>query len=154
MKKKAGQGGFRLTRSDIALGHVLSGFLVDRRMWSSAEPSSVVQSIQALVGQDASELRYAATVTIWVRWTFQPACGAETSYRVEHGVLSPGPDRRHPAAAPQRAVSVRSGADVRRLPTDRLARRADGVAARAALRPASITGGAEAFSLNSTSILS
>ena len=133
-KKKAGQGRLRLTRTASALGHVLSGFLVDRRMWSSAEPSSVVQSIRALDGQDASELRYAAAVPIWVRWTFQPACGAETSYRVEHGALSPGPDVRHPAAAPQRAVSVRSGADVRHLPLLRLARRADGVAAKTPAR--------------------
>ena len=101
-------------------------------MWSSAEPSSVVQSIRILDGQDASELRYAAAVTIWVRWTFQPACGAETSHRVEHGTLSPRPDGLQPAAAPQRAVPVRSGPDLRRLPPDRLVRRADGVVARAA----------------------
>ena len=42
----------------------------------------------------------------------------------------PRPDRRHPAAAPQWAVPVRSGEDLRRLPPDRLARRADGAAAR------------------------
>ena len=42
----------------------------------------------------------------------------------------PGPDRRHPPAAPQRAVPVRGGKDLRRLPPDRLARRADGVASR------------------------
>ena len=41
------------------------------------------------------------------------------------------PDRRHPAAAPERAVPVRGGADLRRLPSDRLARRAAGVAAQA-----------------------
>ena len=82
----------------LDLDHVLSGFLVDGRRWSSAEPSSVVQSIQALDGQNVSELRFAAALTIQVRWTFQPAGGAETSHRVEHGVLSPRPDRRHPAA--------------------------------------------------------
>ena len=121
MQKKAGQGRLRLPgptaprRGPPGLGHVLSGFLVNQRMWSSAEPSSVVQSIRTLDGQDASEPRYAAAVTIWVRWTFQPACEAETSHRVEHGALSPRPDRRHPAAAPQRAVPVRSGPDLRRL---------------------------------------
>ena len=57
-------------------------------MWSSADLSSVVQSIRTLDGQDASELRYAVAVTIWVHWTFQPARGAETSHRVEHGVLT------------------------------------------------------------------
>ena len=70
VRKKAGQGRLRLTRTDSALGHVLSRFLVDQRMWSSAEPSSVVQSIRTLDGQDASELRYAAAVTFWVRSTF------------------------------------------------------------------------------------
>ena len=77
-----------MTRTASALGHVLSGFLIDQHMWSSADLSSVVQSIRTLDGQDASELRYAVAVTIWVRWTFQPACGAETSHRVEHGVLT------------------------------------------------------------------
>ena len=107
------------------------GASISIRMWSSAKPSFVVQSIRTLDGQDASELRYAAAVTTWVRWTFLPACGAETSHRVEHGVLSPRPDRRHPAAAPGRPVPVRRGAGLRRLPIDRLARRAGGVAARA-----------------------
>ena len=102
----------------------------------------------------ASELRYAATVTIWVRWTFQPACGAETSYPVEHGALSSRPDRRHPAAAPQRAVPGRGGENLRRLPPNRLERRAAGVAAKATLRHAGITGGAAALSLNSASTLS
>ena len=44
-------------------------------MWSSSEPSSVVRSIRTLDGQDASELRYVAAVTIWVDWTCQPARG-------------------------------------------------------------------------------
>ena len=78
-----------MTRTASALGHVLSGFLIDQHMWSSADLSSVVQSIRTLDGQDASELRYAVAVTIWVRWTFQPACGAETSHRVEHRIPSP-----------------------------------------------------------------
>ena len=78
-------------------------------MWSSAERSSVVQSIRTLDGQDASELRYAAAVTIWVRWTFHPALWGGTSHRGEHGDLSPRSDRRHPAAAPERAVPVRGG---------------------------------------------
>ena len=50
----------------LTLGHVLSGFLVDRHMWSSAEASSIEQSIRTLDGQHASELRYAAAVAIWV----------------------------------------------------------------------------------------
>jgi hypothetical protein len=62
-------------------------------MWSSAGLSSVVRSIRTLDRQDASELRYVAAVTIWVRSPFQPACGAETSHRVQPGVLSPRPDR-------------------------------------------------------------
>ena len=78
-------------------------------MWSSAEPSSVVQSIRTRDGQDASELRYAAAVTIWVRWTFQPACGAETSHRVEHGVLNPRADRRQSACCA--AAGSPSGSD-------------------------------------------
>ena len=75
-----------------ALRHVVSGFLVDQHMWSSAEPSSVVHSIRTRDGHDARELRYAAAVATWVDWTFQPARGAETRNRVEHGILSPRPD--------------------------------------------------------------
>ena len=143
VKKKDGQGRIRLTRTDSALGHVLSGFLVDRRMWSSAEPPSVVQSIQALDGQDASELRYAAAVPI-------SGCAGRFNRRVRRdqppggatGGLSPRSDRRHPAAAPQRAVPVRGGENLRRLPPNRLERRAAGVAAKATLRHAGITGGA------------
>ena len=39
-------------------------------------------------GPESNELRYAATVSIWARWTFQLACLVETSYRVEYGALS------------------------------------------------------------------
>ena len=52
--------------------------------------------------------------------------------------VDPGPGRGHPAAAPERAVPVRGGADLRGLPSDRLARRAAGVAAQAPLRHAGI----------------
>ena len=43
--------------------------------------------------------------------------------------IDPRPDHRHPPAAPQSAVPVRGGEDLWRLPPDRLARRAAGVAA-------------------------
>ena len=59
--KEGGQGRFRLPgptaplQGRLALGHVLSGFPVEQRMWSSAEPSFVVQSMRTLDGQaDAS----------------------------------------------------------------------------------------------------
>ena len=47
-----------------------------------------MKSIWSFDGPDANELRYAATVSIWVRWAFLFACLAETSYRVEYGALS------------------------------------------------------------------
>ena len=46
-----------------------------RRIWGSG-------------GQDANELRYAAMVSIWVRWAFHLACLVESSYRVEYGSAS------------------------------------------------------------------
>ena len=95
--EKAGQGSFRLTRTESALAHVLSGFLIDRRMWSSAEPFSVVQSIRTPDGQDASELRYAAAGTIWVRWTFQLACGRDQPPGGARGPQAP-PTRPPPSA--------------------------------------------------------
>ena len=58
-------------------------------MWSSADLSSVVQSIRTLDGQDASELRYAAAVTTWVRWTFLPACGRRPATGWSTGFSAP-----------------------------------------------------------------
>ena len=49
---------------------------------------TVVQRIWSFDGPDVNELRYAATVSIWVRWAFLLACLLETSYRVEYGALS------------------------------------------------------------------
>ena len=90
--EKAGQRRFRLTRADSAgpRPHLLS-----RRRAHVEQRRAVLRcaSIRTLDGQDARELRYAAAVTIWVRWPFQPACGAETSNRVEPGFFSPRPDR-------------------------------------------------------------
>ena len=48
---------------------------VTRRLWTSDS-------------RDAEELRYAAAVSIWVRWLFLLAALAETSYRVEYGAFS------------------------------------------------------------------
>ena len=49
---------------------------------------TVVQHIWGFIGQDAYELRYAATVSIWVRWSCLSAVLVESSYRVEYGALS------------------------------------------------------------------
>ena len=38
--------------------------------------------------QDAGELRYAATVSVWVRWACLLVCVVEVNYRVEYGALS------------------------------------------------------------------
>ena len=46
-----------------------------RRLWASAS-------------RDADELRYAASVSIWVRWLFLVGTLVETNYRVEYGSLS------------------------------------------------------------------
>ena len=83
------KGRFRLTSTGSALAHILPSFVIDRRMWSGAEPSFVVQSIRTLDVQDASELRYAAAMTTWVRWTFQPACGAGPSTGGSTGPSAP-----------------------------------------------------------------
>ena len=45
-----------------------------RRIWSLREP-------------DSDELRYAAAVSIWVRWVFIVACIVEANYRVEFGAI-------------------------------------------------------------------
>ena len=60
-----------------------------------------------------------------------PAGGRGRPVRGPSQGVDPGPGRGHPAAAPERAVPVRGGADLRGLPSDRLARRAAGVAAQA-----------------------
>ena len=49
---------------------------------------TVVQRIRSFIGQDAYELRYAATVSIWVRWACLAGALVESSYRVEYGALS------------------------------------------------------------------
>ena len=41
-----------------------------------------------LEGQDAGELRYAATVSLWVRWVCLLVCVVEVNYRVEFGARS------------------------------------------------------------------
>lgn len=48
---------------------------IEKRFWS-------------LGGHDSDELRYAAEVSIWVRWVFLVACIVEASYRVEYGAVS------------------------------------------------------------------
>ena len=45
------------------------------RLWSSQ-------------GHDRDDLRYAAEVSIWVRWVFLVACVIEANYRVDYGALS------------------------------------------------------------------
>ena len=50
--------------------------------------STVVQGILSFNGQDADEMRYAATVSILVRWACLFAALVESSYRVEYGALS------------------------------------------------------------------
>ena len=49
---------------------------------------TIAQSLWSFDGRGANDLRYAATVSIWVRWAFLLASLAETSYRVEYGSLS------------------------------------------------------------------
>ena len=49
---------------------------------------TVVQHIWGFIGQDAYELRYAAAVSICVRWACISAILVESSYRVEYGALS------------------------------------------------------------------
>ena len=78
-----------MTSTGSALAHILPSFVIDRRMWSSAQPSFVVQSIRTLDVQDASELRYAAALTTSVRWTFQPTCGAVPATEGSTGPSAP-----------------------------------------------------------------
>ena len=50
--------------------------------------STIAAAMWNPYGQEAVELRYAATVSIWVRWGFQLAILLEASYRVEYGAPS------------------------------------------------------------------
>ena len=50
--------------------------------------SSIAAAIWNPYGQEAGELGYAATLSIWVRWGFLLACVLEASYRVEYGAPS------------------------------------------------------------------
>ena len=49
---------------------------------------TIAQRFWSLEGLDRDELRFAATVSIWVRWVFLAAYLVLTSYRVEYGALS------------------------------------------------------------------
>ena len=56
--------------------------------WLKTYIRIMAQGTWSFDGPEANELRYAATVSIWVRWAFHLAGLAETSYRVEYGALS------------------------------------------------------------------
>ena len=49
---------------------------------------TVLRGIWHFDDPGATELRFAATVSIWVRWAFLLAVLLETSYRIEYGALS------------------------------------------------------------------
>ena len=51
-------------------------------------PRTLAQRFWSFDGQESEGLRYAATVSIWVRWCLLAACLVEISYRVEYGALS------------------------------------------------------------------
>ena len=49
---------------------------------------TVLRRIWSLGEHDSDEMRYAAAVSIWVRWVFIVACIVEANYRVEYGEIS------------------------------------------------------------------
>ena len=49
---------------------------------------TAVQRLLSTLGYKTSELRYAAEVSIWVRWLFLVACVIEANYRVEYRAVS------------------------------------------------------------------
>ena len=49
---------------------------------------SIAQRIWSFPGEDPEEIRYAATVSIWLRWFFFAGSFIESSYRVEYWSLS------------------------------------------------------------------
>ena len=50
--------------------------------------STIAPRLWSPVGHDSDDLRYAAEVSIWVRWIFLIACVIEANYRVEYGAVS------------------------------------------------------------------
>ena len=50
--------------------------------------SAVAQRLWNPVGHGSGDLRYAAEISIWVRWVFLVACIIEANYRVEYGAVS------------------------------------------------------------------
>ena len=49
---------------------------------------SIAQRIWSIPGEDPEEIRYAATVSIWLRWIYLTGSIVESSYRVEYWSLS------------------------------------------------------------------
>ena len=49
---------------------------------------TIAKRLWSLGGHDSGELRYAAEVSIWVRWLFLVACILEANYRVDYGAIS------------------------------------------------------------------